>query len=51
MTEETIKQLKQEMRTCQAAPKKQEPNADAPKARELPKNHEKNNNQPEGIHI
>ncbi len=34
-----------------AQPKKQEPNADAPKARELPKNHEKNNNQPEGIHI
>ena len=29
----------------------QEPNADAPKAGELPKNQEKNNNQPEGIHI
>ena len=51
VTEETIKQLKQEMRTGQAAPKKQEPNADAPKAGELPKNQEKNNNQPEGMHI
>ncbi len=51
VTEETIKQLKQEIRTGQAAPKKQEPNAAAPKAGELPKNQEKNNNQPEGIHI
>ena len=51
MTEETIKQLKQEIRTGQAAPKNQEQKVDPPKVEDPLKDQEKNYNQPEGIQI